>query len=307
MVREPTNCLDGKSVRNRILLNTLKHVIGRASTRRLLELHLTRYFTTVELDDGSVGACMSYYRLPDAVLSVAQDSLETQCKKNLSVVEHFNALVGIICDFVRDGVQQHYIAYSLAASVASALSVSAIHCGGDKDFHVLTQPPFGWADDAESGLVVGFGGLLDSLLAEPRIKAVHTIDLSYEQGRDRFEFGLARLRQRFPTKKISISVQMEHDTDVRQFDFISITGSTLCNGTLEYFLDNARSDAIIVLQGQSASMHPKIFFDSGINWVATTLKPRILTEMARGDHSGEKLRTLLDGGLPQIFLTPNER
>ena len=75
-------------------------------------------------------------------------------------------------------------------------------------------------------------------------------------------------------------------------------------GTLEYFLSNVRRDAILILQGQSASVHPKVLFEAGVHWVATTLKPPDLGRLAGPGHSGDDMRPLLQGGLPWIYLTP---
>jgi hypothetical protein len=41
-----------------------------------------------------------------------------------------------------------------------------------------------------------------------------------------------------------------------------------------------------------------------VSWVATTLKPATLGQLARGGHDGEKMRSLLDGHLPPVYLVP---
>jgi hypothetical protein len=189
------------------------------------------------------------------------------------------------------------------ASIASALSARLLLAGGDEWFRVAHRRPTNWTNDAESALVVGFGGFLEPLISDERLRRVHVVDLSMDL-RSEWALEVAAWTTQYPTKSITASTHLESASSLRDFDLISITGSTLCNGTLEYFLANARDDANVILQGQSASIHPRMFFEAGVNWVATTLKPPTLGRMTRGSHDGEVLRPILQGGLPWVYLLP---
>lgn len=289
---------------NRILLDILKYLEGRDIKAQVTELHLTNFFTTVELDDGSIGACMSYDHYPDNILDILEGRLQRHCVHPFAV-QDVETLRRIVAEHVPDARQQDYIVASLTASIVSALSAPFIRNGGDEWFEVRKQRPENWTKDAETALVVGFGGFLKPLIAEQnKVKNVHVIDFYYDHKSSGFREELAALSAAHPAKCVTGSRQLEHAAELRKFDLISITGSTFCNGTLEYFLPHVRSDAIVILQGQSASVHPKALFEAGVSWVATTLKPPTLGQLARGGHDGDKLRPLLQGGLPWIYLLP---
>ena len=287
-----------------ILTDTLVHLSSRGLKRCIAELHLTHYFTTVELDDGSVGACMSYYNLPDSILDAAERQIAVHCANDPFVMQDEATVTGIIENCVHDEKQRYFLATSVRATLASALSAPFIRDGGDEFFKVVARRPANWAYGAETALVVGFGGLLGPLISETTVKKIHALDLYYERRRDELEAKLSQYRNQHPEKTITISARLEHAGQLRDFDLLSITGSTLCNGTLEYFLANVRHDASVILQGQSASLHPKALFEAGVKWVATTLKPREVTMIARENHDGEALRPLLEGGLQWIYLVP---
>jgi hypothetical protein len=292
-------------MKNRILSDTFGHLARKQLRRRITELHLTRYFTTVELDEGSVGACMSYYRLPDAVLDAAEDRLCGYCQLDPLLVQDYDVLDKMIADCIVEPDQRYLVLTSFIAAIGSAISAPFIRDGGDEDFMAIRKCPCGWASGgAQSALVVGFGGYLRNLVAAPGIKKVHIIDLCYFPGRTRYETQLAAFRTQFPDKSITASCQLSNTAELRSFDVVHVTGSALCNGTLEYFLENVRKDATVILQGQSASLHPKILFESGVKWIATTLKPKIISQLAREDHSGDMMRPLLEGGLPELYLVP---
>jgi hypothetical protein len=284
----------------RILLDILKYLEGRNMEARLSELHLTRFFTTVELDDGSVGACASYYKLADHVLDVLEHRLRGECL-NPFVVQDVELLQTIVGECVPDEQQRNCLVASLMCTVASALTAPVIRRGGDEWFEVEQRRPMNWIDGAETALVVGFGGYLEPLIAEDKIKTVHVIDLVYDR-KPEFGVKVSEWSARYPSKTITASTHLEGTDQLSGFDLISITASTLCNGTLEYFLANVREDAIVILQGQSGSLHPKVLFEAGVKWVATTLKPGILGRMSRGGHDGDEMRSMLQGGLPWIYL-----
>lgn len=290
---------------NRILLDTLNHLASQRLNRELVELRLTRYFTIAELDDGSVGACMSYYKQPDGVLDLAENRLQSYCHHDPFLTRNHGVLDNMIADCVQQKAQREFLLASLTASIASALSAAFIRNGGDEWFEVRKRCPENWTKEAETALVVGFGGLLKSLIAEEnKVKNVHVIDLYYDYKSSGFREKLAALSAQHPEKCVTGSTHLESAAELQRFDLISITGSTLCNGTLEYFLTQVRSDAIVILQGQSASLHPKVLFEAGVSWVTTTLKPASLGQLAREGHDGEKMRPLLDGHLPPVYLVP---
>jgi hypothetical protein len=72
---------------------------------------------------------------------------------------------------------------------------------------------------------------------------------------------------------------------------------------LERVLEAASNGPAIVLQGQSASVHPAELFLRGVSVVNTTLKPSNLVDL----FDANLLTGFLEGGLPTIYMTPVER
>lgn len=287
-------------------LMSLQSHPGR-SKGRLKELHLTRYFTTVELDDDSVGACMSYYGLSDPVLKDVERGLERLLHDDVIAALDRSAMERTVDMFVPVRRERTLLCLSVTASIASALSAPLIAAGGDADFRATDRFRCRWTEGADNALLIGFGGYLEALAREEQIKRLHIVDLLYEQRRDEIDARLAVYRRRIPTKIFSASASLETPDSLSEFDLICVTGSTLCNGTLETILDGARNDARVIVQGQSASIYPRVLFEAGVDWIATTFKPVAVSRMARGDRSGTPLRSLLEGGLPTIFLFPNSQ
>jgi hypothetical protein len=288
---------------SRILTDTVRYLATIMPNTSVRSLRLTNYFTVAELVNGDVGSCMSYYRLTDTSMEAAEDRLFDYCHDDVFRILDYSHMNELIIDCVPDPQQRALLLSSVTATLASALSADVLRQGSAEHFETIRNFPTDWTRGAKSALVVGLGGLLRRLLEEPETEWVHTIDLLYDPRKKMFESELSHLRNLFPNKTITASVQVP-PKDLRRFDVISITGSTLCNGTLEDILASVRDDATIVMQGQSASIDPKVLFEAGVNWIATTLKPRSLIELSRRDRGGNSMRSLLDGGLPMIYLRP---
>lgn len=287
---------------NEILLRTINLLAEVSSLRRLRILRLTRYFTTVQLDDGSVGCCMSYYRLPDTTLVIAELRLFDALRHGWSSTTDLNSLDRLLSDVVTNSKERFLVLSSVLATLTSALSANTLQQNSSEDFTASQSLPANWTCGANTALVVGLGGLLNMLAAQPAVTLVHTIDFHFHPEKQVFVDQFNHLRALYPDKKFTGSVSLSSPDDLKAFDLISITGSTLCNGTLEPFLESVRRDSIVILQGQSGSIHPKFLFEAGVTWVATTIKPAILVELSQVDRSGDAMKHLLSGNLPIVYL-----
>ncbi|MFZ0603302.1 MAG: DUF364 domain-containing protein, partial [Roseiarcus sp.] len=81
-------------------------------------------------------------------------------------------------------------------------------------------------------------------------------------------------------------------------DLVCITGSALCNGSMEQLLRAASGCGRVIVQGQSAAVHPAAFFGRGVAMVSTTLKPANLIDLPDA-----AARRALEGGLAAVYLT----
>jgi hypothetical protein len=142
---------------------------------------------------------------------------------------------------------------------------------------------------------------MDRLAELPGIEHLHVCDLGYSSRRAEMEAFAAR----YPLKRITFSDGGDAEARIKASDVLSVTGSALCNGTMERLLSYARGGPVVVVQGQSAAVHPAAFFRRGVHLVATTIKPHELAVAAAADPSGQSLRVFLEGGLPWIYLVPS--
>ena len=302
----PLPIIDGPVVRtapSSILDDTLRLLEeeGRLTTKSIRSVHLTSYFTVVELEDGSVGACMSYY---------GSGPFGAVRRELGAILAEDPLLIRLLFRGERRGRwglpqdQERLLMECLRATVLSALSVGVLVAGGDTTFSVSTSPPSGLFSGAESALVIGFGGFMELLANDASVNELYIHDLAYPIKRSEMDAVVSRYRQRNPGKTISLSDGRDTKERMRGVDLVAITGSALSNGTLDALLGMAVGIPRVIIQGQSAAIHPKALFDRGAHLVVTTLKPRELVSLAEVDPSGEAMRSLLEGKLPMIYLAP---
>jgi len=289
---------------SRIVSGTLAYLASTpGSAAQLVELHLTRYFTVVELSDGSVGACMSYYDLPNATLMEAERRIAGSLQSRQLGTCDADALDLEVAGIVTNAEQRFLLVSAVTAAVASALSSATIRAGGDEVFVASAKRPSGLMHGIDSALIVGLGGHLPTLAKDPSVSRIHVVDLVYQERGPELDAFLAAYGRQFPGKRFCISTRLRPE-EYKNFGLIVATGSTLSNGTLDDILAGAGGAARIVLQGQSAGLHPKLLFENGVRLVITTVKPADVSRRARGDYDGQGLQPFLNGGLPWIYLSP---
>lgn len=292
-----------------ILEETLGELRGRGelSGRAVRAVYPTGYFVVVELDDGSVGSAMSYFR------AGAAEAVELR-RRIEGIRESDPLLLGWLFEepdpWARVGWERHAgrkLVGSLRVAVLSALSARRLRSGGDDTFTVTPTFPSEVFADARRALVIGYGGYMSYLAQAERVTHLHVCDWYYAPRRDEMEEFADHHRRRRPGLTFTFSDGLDAAARMREADIVAITGSALCNGTLEGLLELARGGPKVVVQGESAGVLPAALFRRGAALVGTTLKPPELARLAAADLSGELLKPLLEGGLPWIYLLPPGR
>jgi hypothetical protein len=278
-----------------ILNRTLDFLLSKesASCRTIKDIRLNNYFTVVRLDDDSVGACMSSYHLSPAMLDESERHMRALLQSDPLLIRYF----GESCE--RAG-----IAASLKAALANALSAPVLRAGGDEFFSVLKGRCDHFFADINYAVVVGWGGLWEFLLRHTTALRIHVSELRYEANKEKIDAKFNLYRRQYPYLELSISDGSDIQEHLFAADFLAITGSVLGNGTLDELLGQSRNCRKVILQGQSAGIHPRYLFERGVHLVATSIKPVTVAEAAAADPTGRTLRPFLEGGLPRIFLEP---
>jgi len=275
-------------------LQVLRHNLD-LSNIVIRDIYVSNFFNAIQLSDDSVGACMCYasFSTDASPVSVREDLLGMLQSDPLLIDYLFSKST---CDLLK---------LSLQACVVSALSQKPIL--ESADISRSDDMDVSFFDNAASAVVVGFGGYLDYIVTKTAIDHIVVTDLLYGKP-DRHEWtsfvnaSLDRYKKAYPQKSVIISTDCTSTSLFAKADLVSITGSALCNGTLDGLLKKSSDCKKIILQGQSAAIYPVILFDKGISVVATTIKPQDMLSIAMKDYP--KFKSLLEGGLPWIFLTP---
>ena len=254
--------------------------------RRVTRLRLSPYFNMVALDDGSVGAAANYAGMKQPALDAHRAELEAALARDPLLL-------------ATSAVPGNRLLISLRTAIASALVAPVIRQGGDHRFTVRSSVPEGLFDGARTAVVIGFGGYMATLAASRGIIRLHVADLLYAQRRAEMDGA----RQRFLAARSELEMTMSDGSDIWRrmacADLVCITGSALCNGSMEGLLRAASACRRVIVQGQSAAVHPAALFRRGVATVSTTVKPTNLIDLSEPDA-----RRALEGGLATVYLTP---
>ena len=288
-----------------ILAETLEVLIARnrGDGSRITAIRLTPYFTVIQVDESCVGAVMSYYRLPHAVQGDVESGLESVAARDPLLSDWLLRNKAPDLPLGRHADQLALLESAVMAALTSALSVPWLIVGGDSTFSVRSAGAVDPFAQVGRALVVGFGGYASVLAQAAHVRRLDICDLSYPRRREQMDRFAREHERRQPGKIITVSGGEDLTELMARADAIAITGSALANGTMDGLLARVPAGTPVIVQGQSAAIHPVALFQRGVHLVQTTLKPPELLALAGADTIGARMRGLLDGGsLPWIDL-----
>nr|WP_305119169.1 DUF364 domain-containing protein [Tahibacter harae] len=271
-------------------LDCLRHLgdAGLLAGRELEEIIFTDFYSAAVLDNGAAGWALNYaaarpWRRRERrwLHRARQDSLLRRTLFSTSVPAE---------------------AAGLRAALLAALSLPALQAPTRYGFRSETDLPSPLLDKACHAAVIGFGGLMWRLFGVPGLRSLRILDLGLQRRRGEMESVAAAMRLARPALRIELGDGRElalHDCDT-----VSITGSALCNGSLDSLLAATRTGQQVIVQGQSIAVHPQALFDRGVAAVLTTRKSSALLPLARADRSGAALRPWFEGGNERLCLLP---
>ena len=279
---------------------------GELTGRSVRAVYPTPYFAVVELDDGSIGAGMSYYRGPAEETEPLGRRIEGFREADPLLIHWLFEEPRPWLRVGREGEDGRRLIWALQTALLSALSDRRLRAGGDDAFVAVSKFPADLFAECRRALVIGFGGYMNYFVRVGHVGHLHVCDLFYQARRAEMEQYADRYRRERPDFQFTLSDGSDIDRRMREADVVTITGSALCNGTLEGLLERARGGPrVVVVQGESAGIYPSALFRRGVAMTATTLKPPELARRAAADPSGDQLRPLLEGGIPwTYFLAP---
>ena len=248
---------------------------------RIIDLYLSNYFNCVKLSDGSVGACMTYAQPTDEDGNNLRELFLSKVRED-----------PLLLHSTSDPLSR--MEMNLRCCIVNALSSPLLSKEYRSDQTEVSELVRGFS----RAVVVGFGGYLQLVLklGTPR---VHVCDLqcdTLETIRKRH----GRLCRQFPQTHLTLSDGSDLKERLEGADLVCITGSALCNGTMEDVLTQTQPGQRVIVQGESASIIPDVLFSYGVDVLTTSLKPSNLLDTARQNR--QEFRRLLESGLPLIHL-----
>lgn len=271
-----------------ILKQTIEDLkkIDDLSSYSIEEISLVSDFSVVKLNDGSVGSSLNYAN----ALCLEKEYDPADYEKSLKAKIAGDPL---LLNYLNQAKSPQDI--SLLTSVISALSQKFLTAEFLRKKDVLPREVNGFAEIAEilseqidrniDVAIIGFEGLSSFFLQNQFITNLYLIDYNFSPRRGKFyelaKLSLAKmLRRKSNQAKVQINDGAEIKSIINSVDWLIISGSALCNDSLENILSAAKAKKII-LQGPSCSILPFELFKRGVTDIFTTKKNLIELEYSR--------------------------
>jgi len=253
------------------------------------DFHLCSPFTVVLLSDGSVGSAGNYDVQND---TEGYDPAEVKSKYQ-SHLPNVPAILQALKD------DRSLVGLSLHTAILSALSQDLLNDSTLRSHDLLYRPVFNWhsaidglSRESDTVSLVGYGGALEPLCTSGRFKHLYICDLMFEEAEYR-EIACRRLENMGCfSSQITLANGAATEQIIPLSDICFITGSALCNGTIEELLWLARGCREIVVQGPSCSLFPAEFFRRSTSMLLTTIKTR--SEFEAGRRKGDDIYNVVD-------------
>ncbi|TMP29007.1 hypothetical protein CWB99_09560 [Pseudoalteromonas rubra] len=271
---------------SKILDDTLERVLPGLAVH-IKSIFLSNTFCVITLNNDNTGCCMNYFRFK------SQEAIANTTAKLTERLKYDPLLL----DFLTATEHKSLLQMCLKACLVSALSQPFIEQANG--FSVSDRFEASFLPSVNKAVVVGFGGYMDYLIHHTQTPNILVIDSAIVKFKKRVEARQAYYRAHFPHTRVSFSDGCDV-SELRRADLVSITGSALSNGTMGHLLSAAEGCDHIIVQGQSATIHPAELFDLGVRLVSTSAKPRGLHQLALTDYSA--FVKCLEGNLPKLYM-----
>ncbi len=274
-----------------IAADMLRHLdeTGLTVGRRIVDIVLTQGYCGVVIDTGAAGWALNY--APPA------DDLARHETYWLSRTVHDPLLRRALFDTPAPP-EIACLRTALLAALSEPVLAAPEHYG----LRSLPDLPDHCLDGARDAAVVGFGGLMWRLLGRASLRSLSILDLGLPLRRTEMDNVAAAMRLARPDVTVHLSDGHGWRAIFERCDTLSVTGSTMCNDTLDAMLATAGAGQTVIVQGQSAALHPRALFERGVAAVLTTRKPPQLVALARSDRSGAALQPWFEGGNARVCL-----
>lgn len=273
----------------------LQHILADLRERKdissvqLADFYLCSPFTVVLLSDGSVGSAGNY-----DVQNCTDGYHAAQAKKRYERVLHSDPLLLHTLQNDRSLVGQ-----SLLTAILSALSQDSLTEPVLNDDGLKIMPAANWLlmvrnllRDGDTVKMIGYGGALPMFCASRSVRRLHVCDFTFRATEYRDIAWREIKGSGFDCSRVTLSGGESDDELSQPSDIYFITGSALCNGTMDKLLQQSNGCREVIVQGPSCSVFPLEFFRRSVTLLLTTTKSR--SEFEAGRHTGDEIYRHVD-------------
>ena len=179
----------------------------------------------IKLNNGSLGIAMNYFQIKNSGQS---ERLRKFFLKKLDSDP-------LLLKYLFEKKDNNLLKTSLKVCVIGALSNGLI--SENKDFEINDNIEEDFFSGINSATVIGFGGRMDMLVEKTNIPKIHISDLFFDPSKQNFKEKIDYFNENFPKKTITFSDGSDNRQRISNSELISITGSALCNNTMEKLLE----------------------------------------------------------------------
>ncbi len=265
------------------------------SQLRLDDLYVCSPFTVVQLNDGSIGSAGNY----DVQNHTPGYEPTRVREKYLQSATDDPLLLQTLLD------DQSLVGRSIHVAVLSALSQSLLNPIRLRPFGLACNPVVILHEAIRATLepgdvvsLIGFGGGLDTFCVSELVKHLYVCDFMFQHQEYR-EIAWRRIKHLGgDPSRVTLVEGNSSRAAIASSEVCFITGSALCNGTMETLLSDARQCREVTVQGPSCSLWPIEFFRRSTTQLLTTIKT--LGEFEAGQLSGDDVYVFSDCGYVAI-------
>lgn len=259
------------------------------SALRLTDFHVCSPFTVVLLSDGSVGSAGNY-----SVQNHAADYAPARAKENYASFLPSDPLLLHTLQSDRTLAGRSLFTAILSALSQDLLSESVLSACGLK-----IVPAQNWQSDVERLMrpgdrvkMIGHGGALPLFCTSGSVGELQICDYTFRDAKYR---DLARREIEgfgFDPLRLRLCSYVSELDSAGSFDICFITGSALCNGTMEDLLERSQGCREVIVQGPSCSVFPVEFFRRSATLLLTTRKTH--AEFDVGGRASDEIYAYVD-------------
>lgn len=256
---------------------------------RVVDFYVNSPFTVVRLSDGATGSAGNYAVQNHATgyePELAKEMYRGHIKNDpllMETLRHDRSLVGL----------------SLRTAILSALSQDLLNSSTLRSFglafrHTSNQhnvlQHYMRAGDIVA--MIGFGGALDDFCRSNQVNQLYVCDFMFKDQEVRdVAWRHVKAICRDP-RQVTLVDEKATENAISLADICFVTGSAVCNGTMEGLLALAGTCREIIVQGPSCSLLPMEFFRRSVSMVLTTIKSA--AEFEAGRHPDDRIYDWVD-------------